>query len=288
MKPLFHRFRYGTECLQCGPEPLIMGILNVTPDSFSDGGQHDDVVRAVAHGLKLVEEGADMIDVGGESTRPGAPPVPAAVEIERVVPVIRRLAEATGVPISIDTVKAETAREALAAGAVIVNDVSALSRDPVMASVVAEYQAGCILMHMRGTPGTMQTLTTYDDVLEDVCNELARRVAWAVQNTGLSEEFFMIDPGIGFAKTATQNLELIAGTARIRDGVGRPVLVGPSRKSFIGSILDRPDTGDRLWGTGAAVAACVLGGADVVRVHDVQPMRDVARVAAAIRDASPE
>lgn len=267
---------------------VVMGIVNVTPDSFSDGGQFDRPEAAVAHGLRLFAEGAVWLDVGGESTRPGAAAVPADEEIRRVVPVIRELRrQAAGAVLSVDTTKAATARAALAAGAHVVNDVSGLLADPDMAGVLAESGAGCVLMHMRGTPATMRELTQYDDVAAEVRDELGRRLAAAVTRSGLSPEHFMLDPGIGFAKTAAQSLRLIGATAALRRALGRPLLLGPSRKSFIGQVLDRPDPRQRLWGTAGAVAACVLGGADVVRVHDVREMADVVRVCTAIRLASP-
>ena len=282
MIPSLLRFRFGEQVLECGARPLVMGILNVTPDSFSDGGEHNTLDAALARGVAMVQEGVDLIDVGGESTRPGSRPVSAEEEIERVEPVIRRLANLVSVPISIDTMKAATAHAALDAGAVLVNDVSALQHDPEMASVLSTWQAGCILMHMRGTPTTMQGMTQYDNVVAEVRQELSHRLAWAVEATGLDEEFFMLDPGIGFGKTPEQNLALIGGIEHFRS-LGRPVLMGPSRKSFLGHILERPDPTDRLWGTAAAVTACVLAGADVVRVHDVRAMRDAACVAAALR-----
>lgn len=281
-------FRFGDRQWRFDGRCVVMGIVNVTPDSFSDGGQFDRPEAAVAHGLRLFAEGAVWLDVGGESTRPGAAAVPADEEIRRVVPVIRELRrQAGGAVLSVDTTKAATARAALAAGAHVVNDVSGLLADPDMAGVLAESGAGCVLMHMRGTPATMRELTQYDDVAAEVRDELGRRLAAAVTRSGLSPEHFMLDPGIGFAKTAAQSLTLIGATAALRRALGRPLLLGPSRKSFIGQVLDRPDPRQRLWGTAGAVAACVLGGADVVRVHDVREMADVVRVCTAIRLASP-
>lgn len=277
-------FRCRDQELICAGQCLVMGVLNVTPDSFSDGGEHADRERAVQHGLDLVAQGAAWLDIGGESTRPGAPPVPAAEEMRRVVPVIQELRQRTDVLISVDTMKAATARAALAAGAQVVNDVSGLQADPGMAAVLSETGAGCILMHLRGTPATMRSLTHYDAVVADVCDELAQRLESAVRRSGLSAEHFMLDPGIGFAKTSAQSLALVAGVARIRE-LGRPVLMGPSRKSFIGQVLEQPDPRQRVWGTAGAVAACVLEGADAVRVHDVREMADVVRVCLAIRAA---
>ena len=210
----------------CAGECLVVGVVNVTPDSFSDGGEHVGTARAVQHGLDLVAQGAAWLDIGGESTRPGADTVPAAEEMRRVIPVIRELRQRTDVMISVDTMKAATARAALAAGAQVVNDVSGLQADPGMAAVLSETGAGCILMHLRGTPATMRSLTQYAAVVAEVCDELAQRLETAVSRSGLSAEHFMLDPGIGFAKTSAQSLALVAGVARIRE-LGRPVLVGP-------------------------------------------------------------
>jgi dihydropteroate synthase len=279
-------FRCGERELVCAGRCLVVGVLNVTPDSFSDGGAYIAAERAVQHGLDLVAQGAAWLDVGGESTRPGAEAVPAAEEMRRVIPVIRELRRRTDAIIGVDTMKAATARAALAAGAQVVNDVSGLQADPDMAAVLSETGAGCVLMHLRGTPATMRSLTQYGEVVADVCAELAQRLESAVSRSGLGPEHFMLDPGIGFAKTPAQSLALLAGLARIRE-LGRPVLVGPSRKSFIGHVLDQPDPRQRIWGTAGAVAACVLGGADAVRVHDVREMTDVVRVCLAIRAARP-
>lgn len=280
-------FRFGDREWRFDGRCVVMGIVNVTPDSFSDGGEHLDPAAAIAHGLGLWEAGAAWLDVGGESTRPGAAAVPAEEEIRRVVPVIRGLREHSTAVISIDTTKAAVARAALAAGAHIVNDVSALQADTGLAAVLAETGAGCILMHSRGTPETMRTLTHYDDVVADVRDELGRCLESALARSGLPAEHFMTDPGIGFAKTPAQSLALIHAIAALREAFTRPVLMGPSRKSFIGHVLDQPDPHRRLWGTAGAVAACVLNGADVVRVHDVREMADVVRVCAAIRAAAP-
>ncbi len=265
-----------------GPGPFLMGVVNATPDSFSDGGRFLDPADAVARALELAEEGADLVDVGGESTRPGAPPVAEEEEIRRVVPVVERLrARGFAVPISIDTSKAGVARAALAAGADLVNDVTALA-DPALARVVAEAGAPVVLMHMRGTPADMQAHAVYADVVGDVARELEGAIRRA-EAAGVDRERTIVDPGIGFAKTAEQSVALIARIREMR-ALGRPLLVGPSRKSFIGKISGAP-VGERLPGTLAAVAACVLAGVEFVRVHDVAAARQAALVAAALRDA---
>lgn len=266
-----------------GAGPFLMGVVNATPDSFSDGGRWLAPDAAAEHALRLLAEGADLVDLGGESTRPGAAEVPADEELRRVVPVIERLrAGGCAAPISVDTRKAEVARAALAAGADLVNDVSALA-DPGMAELVAAAGAPVVLMHMRGTPADMASRAAYGDVCADVERELGEALARAVAR-GVREERVILDPGLGFAKTAAHNLQLLAGLDGLRR-LGRPLLVGPSRKSFIGAAAGAP-VGDRLPGTLAAVTACVLAGVEFVRVHDVAPARQAARVAAAIRAAS--
>ena len=282
MEPL--EFRCRDRILRFGERTRIMGILNVTPDSFSDGGEHASIDSAVRHGLQLAAEGADMLDVGGESTRPGAPPVSVAEECRRVVPVIAELRRQIDLPISVDTTKAPVAEAALQAGAEIVNDVSALGRDPDMAGVAREFRAGCILMHMRGIPATMQKLTAYRDLIGEIRGWLAGALADAMARTGMPAACFMLDPGIGFAKKLLDNPALIAALPRFRS-LGRPVLMGPSRKAFIGALTGRENPRERRWGTAGAVAACVLRGADVVRVHEVAAMKDVVAVAAAVRRA---
>jgi dihydropteroate synthase len=246
--------------------PVVMGILNVTPDSFSDGGLHADPGRAVAAGLAMAEAGADIVDVGGESTRPGAPVVGIIEEQARVVPVIRRLADA-GVCVSVDTRNAATMAAALDAGAVIVNDVSALIHDPAAARLVSTRDAQVILMHMRGDPATMNALATYQDVAVDVTRELAVRVDAALQ-AGIARERIAIDPGIGFAKAAAQNLELLKRLP-ILFNLGLPIVVGVSRKSFIGRFSGVHDPTQRLSGSLAAGLFAVARGASILRVHDV-------------------
>jgi dihydropteroate synthase len=256
-----------------------MGVLNVTPDSFSDSGLFLETPAAVAHGLELERAGAAIVDVGGESTRPGAQPVPAALERERVVPVIDGLARAGLVAtISIDTTKLEVAEAALAAGATYVNDVSAFRVDPEMAALVADRGVRCCLMHMRGDPLTMQRDPRYGDVVDDVRAFLEERLEWAVRE-GVREERIMLDPGIGFGKTVAHNLELLRRLGELCT-LGRPVVVGTSRKSFLGKLTGQPG-GDRLAGTIATNVLALERGASVFRVHDVGPVRDALLVAAA-------
>ncbi len=257
-----------------------MGVLNVTPDSFYDGGRYLEVSAALEHALEMIEDGADWIDVGGESTRPGAAPVGEATELERVLPVVEALA-GTDVAVSIDTTKAGVARRALEAGAEIVNDVSALSADPAMARVVAESGAALVLMHMRGTPATMQADVEYRDLTGMVFRYLRSRLENAIE-CGIGTEKTIIDPGIGFGKSAGGSLELIRNLRDLRV-LGRPILVGPSRKSFIGKALAL-DVDKRLSATLAACTAAVLNGASILRVHDVKEAREAALMADAIRD----
>jgi dihydropteroate synthase len=275
-------WRVGERAFDCSERTLVMGILNVTPDSFSDGGRFLGERAAVDHGVNMAESGADIVDVGGESTRPGSDPVGAGVEIERVVPVIERLARhLPGVPISIDTRKAEVAAAALEAGATIVNDVSGGS-DPAMFELASQHGAGIVLMHMRGDPKTMQADPTYDDVVAEVHEYLRERVE-AAEFAGVEPDRIVVDPGIGFGKDLDHNLALIRRIDAFLD-LGRPVLVGPSRKRFLGTLLDLPED-ERVEGTAAAVAWMVSRGAHVVRVHDVQEIVRVVRVVDAISRA---
>ena len=259
---------------------LIMGILNVTPDSFSDGGRFLSPDAAVKRALIMEKEGADIIDVGGESSRPGAEPVPVEEELRRVIPVLERLRGKLRIPISIDTTKAEVAEAALRAGASIVNDISALRFDPAMASVVAEFGAGLVLMHMLGTPKTMQQDPHYEDVVREVREFLAERALYA-QSQGIPREAIAVDPGIGFGKTVEHNLELLRRLPELVE-LGFPVLVGPSRKSFIGAILGL-GVEERLEGTLVACAVAVVRGADILRVHDVREVRRAADLALHLR-----
>jgi len=259
--------------------PRIMGILNVTPDSFSDGGRYRSAGDAVERGVAMAGEGADIIDVGGESTRPGAAAVTAEEELARVVPVVRGLAGRTGALISIDTTKSVVARAAADAGAHIVNDTSALAGDPGMAETVRETGMAIVLMHRRGTPSTMQIAPHYDSLFDEVLDELSDRIEAAL-GSGIPEERILVDPGVGFGKRAEDNMAFHRHLRDLRN-LGRPVVFGPSRKAFIGSITGKAAP-DRAFGTAASVALAVAAGAHVIRVHDVEEMRDVVRVADAI------
>ncbi|MDP8255982.1 MAG: dihydropteroate synthase [Candidatus Alcyoniella australis] len=278
-----HRWKARGFDLDLEQRVAIMGVVNVTPDSFSDGGRYHDADRAVEHGIELVAHGAQIVDVGGESTRPGADPVSVEQQIERVVPVIRRLRGEIDALISVDTSRAAVAQAAIDAGAVIVNDISALSADPQMADTVARNGAGLVLMHMRGEPRNMQHDPVYDDVVSEVIEYLeaakARALAAGIQPTALA-----VDPGIGFGKTVGHNLSLLKHLARIARA-GRPVLIGASRKAFIG-VLSGAEVDQRLMGTAASVTAAILAGARVVRIHDVGELRQTVQLAEAIRNAS--
>ncbi len=246
----------------------IMGVLNVTPDSFSDGGAYLEVDSAIIHARSMVENGATILDIGGESSRPGAEPVPIDVELDRVLPVIRALkSEQLDIPISIDTTKAEVAQKALEAGAHIINDITALQGDTAMADVAAEMEAGVILMHMKGTPGTMQQSPFYEDVVKEIYDNLADWIDRSVDK-GIELNRIIIDPGIGFGKTTEQNLQILKKLSVFKQ-LNRPIMIGTSRKSFIGKLLDLPVT-DRVEGTIATVCWSIVQGADIVRVHDVK------------------
>ncbi|MFI5025358.1 MAG: dihydropteroate synthase [Solirubrobacterales bacterium] len=258
----------------------LMGILNVTPDSFSDGGLFLDPEAAIAHGRELAAEGAEIVDVGGESTRPGAAGVPAGEEVERTAPVVAGLV-AAGVAVSIDTSKAAVAGAALDAGARMVNDVTALTADPDLAGLCADRGCEVALMHMQGTPRTMQQNPTYEDVVDDVKAFLTARVKAAVA-AGIGEERIWIDPGIGFGKTLEHNLELLRRLGELRE-LGRPILVGTSRKTFIGKITGR-EVGERIGGSIASNVLALRAGAEMLRVHDVKEMREAALVAESILD----
>jgi dihydropteroate synthase len=266
-----------------GARPLVMGIVNVTPDSFSDGGQHFTTDAAVEHALRLVAEGADILDIGGESTRPGSRPVPVEEELSRVIPVVRRLVAQTRVPISVDTTKAAVARPALEAGAAIVNDVTAGRGDPDMIGVVAKFEAGLVLMHMQGTPETMQLNPAYDNVVSEVFEFLQGRVQFCI-DAGIRQDRLAIDPGIGFGKTFEHNMVLLRDLGELTR-IGRPVVLGVSRKGMLGQITGRPRA-ERVAASLAAACYCAShGAAHVLRVHDVAPTVDAAKVIAAVRGA---
>ena len=258
-----------------------MGVVNVTPDSFSDGGRFFDEAAAVAHGVKLAAEGADILDIGGESTRPGALQVDDATETSRVIPILRRLAAETSVPLSVDTMKPAVARAAVEAGASIWNDVTALGWAPESADVAAELGCTVVLMHMQGEPRTMQQNPHYDDVVGQVRDFLAERAEAAV-GAGVARDRIWIDPGIGFGKNLEHNLELLRAAGAMREDLGVPFLVGPSRKRFIGTLTGADDPADRVEGTAGAVAWCAAQRVDLVRVHDVRAMRRVVQVVDAI------
>jgi dihydropteroate synthase len=267
--------------LHWGKRTYIMGVLNVTPDSFSDGGDFDTLHAAIQQASAMVDAGADIIDIGGQSTRPGAADVSLETERQRVLPVIEAIRQQSQVPISIDTMKSDIAREALLAGADMVNDVTGGTHDCQMLPTVAQHHAPVILMHMRGTPQTMQQLTQYDDVVAEVKTYLHERAAAAIA-AGIDANKIILDPGIGFAKTYQQNLDILRQLPEFR-ALGYPLLVGVSRKSFIGKILNRPHAKERVWGTAAACTAAIATGAcDILRVHDVAAMWDVTQVADAI------
>ena len=276
--------RYNWQCRQqtivLGPRTLVMGIVNVTPDSFSDGGQFFDPERAISHALKMLHDGADILDFGAESTRPGAQPVSPEEQLRRLAPVIQQIRTQTQALISIDTCSSIVAREMLKLGVDIINDISALRVDEALGEVVARYRAGLVLMHMLGMPATMQVNPVYTDVVKEVKEFLHERMDYA-QRCGVPAECIVLDPGIGFGKSVEHNLRLIAHAGELGE-LGRPVLSGVSRKSFIGRILGL-EAHERLEGTLAAVAASVLNGARIVRVHDVKETRRAIDVLDAIR-----
>jgi dihydropteroate synthase len=266
--------------VRCHERPLIMGIINVTTDSFFDGGRYAKPEQAVAHALELVRQGADILDVGAESTRPGAHPVSEQDELARVIPVVAELARRVMVPISVDTTKSTVAQAALDAGAIIINDVSALRYDRDMARVIARSGAAVVLMHMQGTPQMMQKAPTYENVVTEVAHFLNERMLVAGE-AGIAEMNIVLDPGFGFGKLLVHNLDLLDQLSSFTM-LNRPLLVGLSRKAFIGQIVDRP-VDHREWGTAAAVALAVDRGAQILRVHDVAMMADAVKVATAVR-----
>jgi dihydropteroate synthase len=272
--------------LRVGDRCLVMGILNVTPDSFADTVFRLDPAEAVDAALRMEAEGADLIDIGGESTRPGAEPVTADVELARILPVLIAIRDRVRIPISVDTYKADVAQAALDAGAAIVNDVGGHGHEPDLARVVAQSGAALVLMHTRGTPKTMSAEAVYEDVVAEVTAELRQRMQCAL-DAGVTIDRLIVDPGIGFAKQPSHSYGVLAGLSEIASALDRPVLVGPSRKSFLRDAVAGRPAPERDWGTAAAVAAAVLGGAHIVRVHAVAEMAQVVRVAEQIRSHWP-
>jgi dihydropteroate synthase len=285
-------WRLRDRTLTWGERTYVMGVLNVTPDSFSDGGQFNTVERAIAQARHLIQAGVDILDIGGQSTRPGAVQISAEEEWRRVVPVIEAMraseeADLAQAIISVDTTQSDIARAAVKSGADIVNDISGGTFDAAMFSTVADLGVPIILMHIRGTPGTMQQHTQYNDLIGEIYAFLERQIS-AAQAAGISHSQIAIDPGIGFAKSYPQNLEILRQVAAFRP-LHCPILIGPSRKSFIGWLLNQPDPQERAWGTAAACCAAIANGADMIRVHDGKEMVEIAKVADAIwRQRLPE
>ncbi|MDJ0568509.1 MAG: dihydropteroate synthase [Pleurocapsa sp. MO_192.B19] len=263
-----------------GERTYLMGILNLTPDSFSDGGEFNNLESALVQARNMLDHGVDIIDIGGESTRPNAEKISTEEELNRVIPIIQKLRQETSIPISIDTTKAIVAQKAIAAGADIVNDISGATFDEKMLEIVAQLNVPIILMHIRGTPKTMQTLTEYQDVVAEVTQFLTTQIAKATAH-GIARSNIIIDPGIGFAKTAAQSLELLQRLSEFQ-ALNLPMLIGVSRKSFMRPILQKDNAKERVWGTAAACYSAIANGADILRVHDVPEMYDVCRVADAI------
>ncbi|AFY43093.1 dihydropteroate synthase [Nostoc sp. PCC 7107] len=264
-------------CFAWGQRTYLMGVLNVTPDSFSDGGDFNSTSAALMQGQAMVAAGADIIDVGGQSTRPGAEQITLAEELERVIPIVQTLRSKITVPISVDTTRADVAKAAIKAGADIVNDISGGTFDAEMLPTVASLNVPIVLMHIRGTPQTMQQMTEYEDLLGEMKAFLTKQIT-AATKAGIDLEKIIIDPGIGFAKNHEQNLQLLRNL-RSLTSLNCPILVGVSRKSFIGRILNQPNPKARVWGTAAACCAAIANGADILRIHDVKEMREVSLVA---------
>ena len=272
----------GRDRLHLGPRTIVVGVLNVTPDSFSDGGVNYEPARAIERALEMEGEGADVVEIGGESTRPGATPLSAEEELSRVLPVLRGLAGRIRAPIAIDTYKSEVAAAAVIEGASIINDVSSLRFDPVIADVAARERAILVLMHMRGDPATMQKLAPSEDIFAEINADFETAIKLALDR-GVKREQLVLDPGIGFGKTVEQNLAILNGLERFA-GFDLPLMIGTSRKSFIGRLTGRPE-GDRIMGTAASVSIAIARGAHIVRVHDAKEMVQVARIADSILNA---
>ena len=277
---MYNNLTIRDHCFTWGKRTYLMGILNVTPDSFSDGGKFNTTSAALTQAQAMVSAGADIIDIGGQSTRPGAEQISLEAELERVLSVLELLRPVIDIPISIDTTRAEVAKAAIIAGADIVNDISAGTFDPQMLPTVASLNVPIVLMHIRGKPQTMQKFTDYEDLIADIYNFLSEQITKATL-LGIDKNKIIIDPGIGFAKNHEQNLEIFRRLESLKT-LNSPILVGASRKSFIGNILHQPDPKLRVWGTAAACCAAIFNGADILRVHDVQEMQEVTLVADAI------
>ncbi len=278
------KLRLNNHILDFSKKTYLMGVLNVTPDSFSDGGLHFDIGRAVEHAIKLVEDGADIIDIGGESTRPGSNAVSADEELSRTIPVIESVARRLAAPISIDTCKAEVAMRAINAGASIVNDISGLRFDPAMAKAVASLGVPVIVMHIKGIPRDMQKNPVYEALVPEIMDYLRTSIRMAVE-AGIREDMIVVDPGIGFGKNFDHNLQILRDLNEFT-ALGKPIAVGVSRKAFIGRILSGAPTSERLEGTAAAVAISIINGANIVRAHDVKEIAKVVKVADAIKKGS--
>ena len=275
------RLAWNSFCLDFSRKTYVMGILNVTPDSFSDGSIYFDKAKAVDHALRMADDGADIIDIGGESTRPGSETVPLEEELRRTIPVIEEISKKINIPISIDTYKSEVALRALESGASIVNDISGMRFDPEMPKVIAKYKVPVVLMHIKGRPKNMQKNPVYDALIPEIMDYF--RISIRLANKfGIPENMIIIDPGIGFGKTAEHNLEIINNLSQFAS-LKKPILIGASRKAFIGKILGDAPSGERLEGTAAAVAISIINGANIVRVHDVKEMAKVVKVADAIK-----
>lgn len=278
-----YQWQLADRVVELGKKSLLMAIVNVTPDSFSDGGDFCELDKAVSSALKMVDQGADILDIGGESTRPGAPAVSEEEELHRVIPVIKGIREKNAdILISIDTTKAKVAEEALRAGANIVNDVSGFVREPEIAEVVARYKAGAVLMHMRGDSSTMQSLIDYDDLMADLKSFFGKQISFA-ESLGVDRSQIVLDPGIGFSKGLEQNLKLINRLDEFKQ-LELPLLLGTSRKSMIGQVLNRTEPKERVWGTAATVAIGIMKGAHILRVHDVPEIFDVIKVSDAVKN----
>lgn len=275
------KLKWGTFSLDFSKKTHIMGVLNITPDSFSDGGIHFDKSRAVDHAFRMIDDGADILDIGGESTRPGSEPVSLDEELRRTIPVIKALSKSISIPISIDTYKSVVAVQALEAGASIVNDISGMRLDPEMPKVISRFKVPVVIMHIKGTPKNMQVNPVYKSLIPEIINYFRTSIRLAAK-FGIPDDMIILDPGIGFGKTFTHNLEIINNLQQF-SLFENPILIGPSRKAFLGKILGDLPVQERLEGTAAAVAISIIKGAHIVRVHDVKEMARVAKVADAIK-----